>query len=293
MTASSVYDTECTEKPRNYDPKQNYFMVGSGNSDKCESLVKSLFDFKNCTSPQCSFNGVEQPPVTGNFLVKERLVKRKCVYFGRLEYENLFFSFFCQAYAGYFFIARALLFNGTSDIDDFNKSVVEFCQTPWKEVSFCRNMVTQENTKLSIGFMSEVGNNTFRKPIYCSHKTRESMKNALFTNCNILCAIPKTKNHITLSQTTNLTYIEIGMRSSNTLLKNKMFKFMKTDNKSNVRSRLTVWAVRSARTCLWSIQLVPRNSADGQLSYRIRQTVVSFTLWHSEGKTDPDQIIPI
>lgn len=94
MTASSVYDTECTEKPGNYDPKQNYFMVGSGNSDKCESLVKSLFDFKNCTSPQCSFNGVEQPPVTGNFLVKERLVKRKCVYFGRVEYENLFFFFF-------------------------------------------------------------------------------------------------------------------------------------------------------------------------------------------------------
>lgn len=70
ITASSVYDTECTKKPENYNPKQEYFMVGSGDSDKCESLVKSLFDFKTCTSPQCSFNGVEQPPVTGNFLVK-------------------------------------------------------------------------------------------------------------------------------------------------------------------------------------------------------------------------------
>lgn len=70
ITASSIYDTECTVKPNNYNPEQKYFMVGSGDSDKCERLVKPLFDFQTCTSPQCSFNGVEQPPVTGNFLVK-------------------------------------------------------------------------------------------------------------------------------------------------------------------------------------------------------------------------------
>lgn len=55
------------------------------------------------------------------------------------------FLFFGQAYAGFFFIARALLFNGTSEIDDFNKSVVEFCQTPWEVVSFCRNVAIQRN----------------------------------------------------------------------------------------------------------------------------------------------------
>lgn len=70
IKASSVYDTECTKKPANYDPNKEYYMVGTGNSDKCESLVKSIFDFKTCTSSHCSFNGVEQPPVTGDFMVK-------------------------------------------------------------------------------------------------------------------------------------------------------------------------------------------------------------------------------
>ncbi|XP_070691671.1 ectonucleoside triphosphate diphosphohydrolase 3 [Pempheris klunzingeri] len=103
VKASSIYDTECTKKPNNYNPDQEFFMVGIGDSDKCGSLVKSIFDFRSCSSSQCSFNGVEQPPVTGDFM----------------------------AYAGFFFIARALLVNGTSDIDQFNASVTNFCHTHW------------------------------------------------------------------------------------------------------------------------------------------------------------------
>lgn len=70
IKASSVYDTECTKKPANYDPSMEYYMVGTGDSDKCESLVKSIFDFKTCTSSHCSFNSVAQPPVTGSFMVR-------------------------------------------------------------------------------------------------------------------------------------------------------------------------------------------------------------------------------
>lgn len=75
MTASAIYETPCTKKPQNYTPDQELFMVGSGNSDICKKLVKSIFDFKSCYSPRCSFNGVEQPPVSGDFMVislKER-----------------------------------------------------------------------------------------------------------------------------------------------------------------------------------------------------------------------------
>ncbi|XP_042346574.1 ectonucleoside triphosphate diphosphohydrolase 3 [Plectropomus leopardus] len=104
MTAASIYDTECTKKPKNYNPDEQLFMVGNGDSAKCKSIVKSIFDFKTCSSSQCSFNGVEQPPVTGEFM----------------------------AYAGYFFIARALGLEGTSDFDQFNASVEEFCNTNWK-----------------------------------------------------------------------------------------------------------------------------------------------------------------
>lgn len=71
LKASSIYGTTCTKKPENYDPKQEFFMVGTGDSDECGNIVKSIFDFKNCSSSHCSFNGVEQPPVTGDFMVTQ------------------------------------------------------------------------------------------------------------------------------------------------------------------------------------------------------------------------------
>lgn len=104
LKASAIYDTECTKTPTNYNPDQEYFMVGMGDSDGCGSIVNSIFDFKTCSASQCSFNGVEQPPVTGEFM----------------------------AYAGFFYTARALLINGTSDLSQFNASVEKFCHSHWK-----------------------------------------------------------------------------------------------------------------------------------------------------------------
>ncbi|AWO96921.1 putative ectonucleoside triphosphate diphosphohydrolase 3 [Scophthalmus maximus] len=103
MKASSIYNTECTKAPANHDPDRDLFMVGAPDSDKCGSVVKSIFDFQTCASAQCSFNGVEQPPVSGGFM----------------------------AYAGFFYTARALLLNGMSDMDQFNSSVGKFCRTHW------------------------------------------------------------------------------------------------------------------------------------------------------------------
>ncbi|KAL6108911.1 entpd3 [Pungitius sinensis] len=101
--ASSIYDTECTKKPIKYNPDQELFMVGTSDSDKCSSIVKSIFDFKTCSSAQCSFNGVSQPPVTGDFM----------------------------AYAGFFFTARALGLIGRSDLGQFHASVQQLCHTNW------------------------------------------------------------------------------------------------------------------------------------------------------------------
>uniref|UniRef100_A0A8C2WZL4 Ectonucleoside triphosphate diphosphohydrolase 3 n=1 Tax=Cyclopterus lumpus TaxID=8103 RepID=A0A8C2WZL4_CYCLU len=103
MMASEIYDTECTKKPKDYNPDRELFMVGTSNSDKCGSLVKSIFDFKTCSSPQCSFDGVEQPPVVGEFM----------------------------AYAGFFYTARALGNEGATDLITFNNSVRKFCQSHW------------------------------------------------------------------------------------------------------------------------------------------------------------------
>lgn len=50
----------------------------------------------------------------------------------------------CQAYAGYFFVARALEINGTSEMEEFAGSVRTFCQTHWNVVSSSRPTVVKE-----------------------------------------------------------------------------------------------------------------------------------------------------
>ncbi|KAM4736445.1 ectonucleoside triphosphate diphosphohydrolase 3 isoform 2-T2 [Anableps anableps] len=114
--ASAIYDTECTLKPENYNPDQEFYMVGDADSKKCGEIVKSMFDFKNCSSKQCSFNGVEQPPVTGEFM----------------------------AYAGFYFIARALDQNGTSNLDQFNIAVGNFCNTHWIELKAQKHWIFEK-----------------------------------------------------------------------------------------------------------------------------------------------------
>ncbi|XP_054478026.1 ectonucleoside triphosphate diphosphohydrolase 3 [Anoplopoma fimbria] len=115
MNASYIYETECTKKPNGYNPDQELFMVGTANSDKCGSIVKSIFDFKTCSSSQCSFNGVEQPLVTGDFM----------------------------AFAGFFFTARALGIEGKSDLDQFNASVRNFCHSNWTVLSEEKKLISE------------------------------------------------------------------------------------------------------------------------------------------------------
>lgn len=101
--ASEIFDSECTKPKRSYSPDQAFFMVGVPDSEKCKEVVKSVFDFTTCSHQQCSFNGVEQPPVIGEFM----------------------------AYAGFFYTARALLLNGTSELEQFNATIGNFCHTHW------------------------------------------------------------------------------------------------------------------------------------------------------------------
>ncbi|KAM6910626.1 ectonucleoside triphosphate diphosphohydrolase 3 [Xenentodon cancila] len=104
IKASDIYETECTQKPKIYNPDEEFFMVGAADSEKCGELVRSIFDLKTCSSSsQCSFDGVEQPPVAGAF----------------------------KAYAGFFYTARALLINVTSELDQFRGAVKKFCHTHW------------------------------------------------------------------------------------------------------------------------------------------------------------------
>uniref|UniRef100_A0A3P9P712 Ectonucleoside triphosphate diphosphohydrolase 3 n=1 Tax=Poecilia reticulata TaxID=8081 RepID=A0A3P9P712_POERE len=119
IKASSIYDTECIPKPKNYNSGQEFYMVGGSDSEKCGEIVKSIFNFQNCSSKQCSFNGVEQPPVTGHFM----------------------------AYAGFFFIARALELSGKSDLDEFKIAVGNFCNSDWAELKVQKRRISEEYLK--------------------------------------------------------------------------------------------------------------------------------------------------
>lgn len=52
-----------------------------------------------------------------------------------------------QAYAGFFYTAKALLMNGTTDLDQFNASVKTFCHTNWTTVSVYKVRKTRDEGK--------------------------------------------------------------------------------------------------------------------------------------------------
>lgn len=70
LSLSSIYDSPCTEKERPGLPLNTTVVVsGTGNGNLCAVHVSKLFDFTNCSFSRCSFDGVFQPEVSGNFIV--------------------------------------------------------------------------------------------------------------------------------------------------------------------------------------------------------------------------------
>ncbi|RVE65410.1 hypothetical protein OJAV_G00116270 [Oryzias javanicus] len=70
LKMEEVFGSPCTEehKPKPYNPEATLTVKGSGNYQQCEENMSHLFSFKDCPYSQCSFNGVFQPNVTGNFM---------------------------------------------------------------------------------------------------------------------------------------------------------------------------------------------------------------------------------
>ncbi|XP_053852362.1 ectonucleoside triphosphate diphosphohydrolase 2 [Vidua macroura] len=69
LLMSSIYDSPCTEKERpSLSLNTTVTLVGTGNGNLCALHVSKLFDFTNCSFSHCSFDGVFQPKVSGNFI---------------------------------------------------------------------------------------------------------------------------------------------------------------------------------------------------------------------------------
>ncbi|XP_050980890.1 ectonucleoside triphosphate diphosphohydrolase 1 isoform X2 [Labeo rohita] len=102
-TAGSVFDTPCMEGVKMANG--SFFHVGTGNWSQCQQSIRKVFNTSYCPYSRCSFNGIFQPSVDGNF----------------------------GAFSAFFFVMDFL--NLTSDSLDITKqNLSTYCSTPWKKI---------------------------------------------------------------------------------------------------------------------------------------------------------------
>nr|XP_034985984.1 ectonucleoside triphosphate diphosphohydrolase 3 isoform X3 [Zootoca vivipara] len=83
LTMKYLYGSLCTAflRPENYNPDQLVNVTGSGDPALCRQAVSKLFDFASCREKEdCSFNGVYQPKVKGNFVLPYMIPKFDEIY---------------------------------------------------------------------------------------------------------------------------------------------------------------------------------------------------------------------
>ncbi|XP_077096946.1 ectonucleoside triphosphate diphosphohydrolase 2-like isoform X3 [Siphateles boraxobius] len=68
MKLGTVFDTPCNKRQTPYKSDDNLQIKGTGNYNQCMGNVSGLFSFDHCSYSKCSFDGVFQPNITGNFM---------------------------------------------------------------------------------------------------------------------------------------------------------------------------------------------------------------------------------
>ncbi|XP_026346008.1 ectonucleoside triphosphate diphosphohydrolase 2 isoform X2 [Ursus arctos] len=65
-----VYESPCTaaQRPQAFNSSTRVNLSGTSDPALCRSLIMGLFNFSSCRFSRCSFNGIFQPPVAGNFI---------------------------------------------------------------------------------------------------------------------------------------------------------------------------------------------------------------------------------
>ncbi|XP_066436165.1 ectonucleoside triphosphate diphosphohydrolase 8-like [Eleutherodactylus coqui] len=69
ITLQSLYNTPCiVQSAPLASLTQTFSVTGSGNATQCYEILTTIYNFTSCSGkPSCSFDGVYQPPVSGNF----------------------------------------------------------------------------------------------------------------------------------------------------------------------------------------------------------------------------------
>ncbi|XP_053350739.1 ectonucleoside triphosphate diphosphohydrolase 3 [Clarias gariepinus] len=105
MAGEDIFGSECTKQSTTSYLQRNFTFTGQSDPEKCKTMVKKIFDLRSCQGKEnCSFNGVYQPPVTGDFM----------------------------AYAGFYYTAGTLDLKGSNSLEKFNSTMWSFCSLDWK-----------------------------------------------------------------------------------------------------------------------------------------------------------------
>lgn len=106
-TLGDIFSSPCTSKPEPYTPASAVTFKGSGTPAQCEALVKTLVNLSACTGkPECSFDGVYQPPVQGSYF----------------------------AFAAFFYTFDFLKLAPQSTLDVTRRTIAAFCSRDWKSL---------------------------------------------------------------------------------------------------------------------------------------------------------------
>ncbi|KAL4612990.1 ectonucleoside triphosphate diphosphohydrolase 1 isoform X2 [Arapaima gigas] len=103
-SVQDIYNSPCVSEVQ--PSKAEFTHKGTGNWMLCQKNVRRIFNFSECTSSSCSFNGVFQPPLKGQF----------------------------GAFSAFFFVMDFL--NLTSEpLEVSKKKLAAYCSMPWDEVT--------------------------------------------------------------------------------------------------------------------------------------------------------------
>ncbi|KAM3592483.1 uncharacterized protein V6R79_019698 [Siganus canaliculatus] len=118
---SVLYDSPCVSHRKPQGAPVTFNHTGSGNFQLCQEAVRRVFNFTQCKYSQCSFNGVFQPHLQGQF----------------------------GAFSAYYFVMNFLNLTDTSiPLETVKEKIALYCATPWKQI-------TQEHPGVKLKYLAE------------------------------------------------------------------------------------------------------------------------------------------
>nr|XP_046233664.1 ectonucleoside triphosphate diphosphohydrolase 1 isoform X2 [Scatophagus argus] len=117
---SELYESPCVSGRNPHKTLPTFIHTGTGNFQQCQEVIKNLFNFTHCPYSRCSFNGIYQPHLQGQF----------------------------GAFSAYFFVMDFLKLTDTSiPLETVKERVTHYCSKPWQQV-------VQEHPDVKLKYMA-------------------------------------------------------------------------------------------------------------------------------------------